>query len=69
MVILLVSMTGRAMTPPRSGFVQQGFSSRTNYKENTMARPRPHFARAWMHFSEVNISVKDVGKKLGVMSK
>jgi hypothetical protein len=23
MVMLLVSMTGRAMTPPRSGFVQQ----------------------------------------------
>jgi hypothetical protein len=26
---------------------------------------RPNFIKAWMHFSDINISVKDVGKKIG----
>lgn len=30
-----------------------------------MAVLRPNFAKAWVFFSEINIPVKDVGKKIG----
>ena len=30
-----------------------------------MALLKPNFMKAWMHFSKINVSVKEVGKKIG----